>query len=109
ELLSLKDEESRPPRSGIFAESPMLADSGLGQCPPLEQWIGRRPGKYASSRLADGQPGPYEMVLGLPTPQEDPHDPATADLKRVHASDPVRLLRRLASFPASVEVEFRRC
>lgn len=109
ELLSLKDGQSRPPRSGVFAESPMLADSGLGQCPPLEQWIGRRQGRYASTRLTDGRPGPYEMVLGLPTPQEDPHDPATAALTSVHAPDAVRLLRRLESFPASVEVEFRRC
>nr|WP_279588902.1 serine/threonine protein kinase [Amycolatopsis granulosa] len=105
EVRCLGDGKPRPARSAVFAESAALLDDGLGQAPPLSAWT--RGGAPAAS-AGDGRPSPADAAAALPVPHPDPHDPQTALLSTVRAPDPERLLAKLASIPASVEVDFRR-
>ncbi|MFD4194027.1 tetratricopeptide repeat protein [Amycolatopsis thermoflava] len=103
EVRCLADGKPRPARSAVFAESAALLDDGLSLAPPLTAWTGDGGGA-----LADGRPSPADVAAGLPVPFPDPADPRTPLLHTVRAPDPRRLLTKLASVPASVEVDFHR-
>ena len=122
EILALRDGNERPAPSSMFTPTAVLLDAGLGAAPQLSRWTGPGPGPgpgtVAGRRhiLADGRPEPQTVAAGLPVPRVDPADPAAAFLSTVSASDPVRLIRKLAPGVGetawqdqTAEIEFCRC
>ncbi|AGM07746.1 serine/threonine-protein kinase [Amycolatopsis keratiniphila] len=103
EILSLRDKQSRPGASTLFAEGAVLLDAGLGQAPPLEHWT------RGTAVSLGARPSAEEIALGLPVPREDPDDAQANFLRAVRAPDAARLLKKLDKVPGSPEVGFRRC
>jgi serine/threonine-protein kinase PknG len=114
EIRSLREARpGRPEPSTVFAASPTLLDAGLGAVPALEECAatsGGAAGRWGRA-LADGCPTPSAVAVGLPVPHLDPNDPAAGFLAEVSATEPRRLIDKLATYkgPPSVEIALREC
>ncbi|GAA3862000.1 serine/threonine-protein kinase [Saccharothrix violaceirubra] len=110
EVASLRDGEPRPERSRLFAPTGVLLDAGLGAVPPLARWTGDGH-RGTGDSLPDGRPEPGAVAVGLPVPRVDPDDEAADVVGAVvaaGASDPRRLVAKLATVPDTVEARYAR-
>lgn len=67
ELHSLRDGRPRPALSSLFGDTVALLDDGLGQPPPLEEWL-----ELETPGFTDGRPSASSAVSALPVPTPDP-------------------------------------